>query len=336
MKRYRKLIAALLALAMLFSLCACTGSKPAEPTESTAPTTKPAEPTAEPTIPYPVTYEYEKTDQRVIYEHVIIVGVDGAGSFFSQAECPNLNSIFSDGAITHTAITATPSSSAPCWGTMMLGVAPEIHGLTNNSGLPRGGEDFPSIFMAVGRAFPDAPMASYVHWPNVNTAIVEQRDDLNIKKVSGLPDKYIASKGAQYILENKPVLMYLHLDEPDAAGHSDGYGSEYHLEALTEADRHIGQIYQAIIDAGIADSTLFIVVSDHGGTPEGEHGGSTDAEMQILFAVNGPNILANSELSLNIQDTPAIVSYALGIAQLDTWECVIPDNLFADIPDGEE
>jgi predicted AlkP superfamily phosphohydrolase/phosphomutase len=333
MKKQKKWIVALIVLACVLSLCACVAPTPTQ--TPSVPTTTPSKPAAEPTIPYPVAYSYTKTNQRVIYEHVIIVGVDGAGSFFSQAECLNLNSIFSDGAITHTAITATPSSSAPCWGSMLLGVAPDVHGITNNSGLPRDGEDFPSIFMAVGRAFPDAKLASYVHWPNINTAIIEAREDLPIKKVSSLPDQYIASKGAQYILENKPTLMYLHFDDADAAGHSDGYGSAYHLQTLEKIDRYIGQIYQAIIDAGIADSTLFIVVSDHGGTPDGEHGGDTDAEMQILFAVNGSSVLAGGQISLNIQDVPAIVAYALGIDQLDTWNCTLPQNLFADNPNGD-
>lgn len=331
MQQLRKWISAVLVLALALSLCACI--RP-EPTEPAGPSQQPTQPTTEPTVPGPVTYHYEKTDQRVIYDHVIILGVDGAGGFFTQADCPNLTNIFSDGAITHTATTATPSSSAPCWGSMLLGVSPDVHGITNDSGLPRDGSDYPSIFMAVGKAFPDAKMASYVHWPNINTAIIEAREDLPIKKVSSLPDQYIASKGAKYILENQPKLMYLHFDDADAAGHSDGYGSAYHLQTLEKIDRYIGQIYQAIIDAGMADSTLFIVVTDHGGTPEGKHGGDTAAEMQILFAVNGPSIMANTEIQLNIQDVPAIVAYALGIDQLDTWDCVLPDGMFADIPGG--
>ena len=331
MKQLRKWISAGLVLALALSLCACILP---EPTEPALPTQKPTQPATEPTVPGPVDYEYAKTNQRVIYDHVIILGVDGAGSFFTQADCPNLTNIFSDGAITHTATTATPSSSAPCWGSMLLGVSPDVHGITNNSGLPRDGEDFPSIFVAVGRAFPDAKLASYVHWPNINTAIIEAREDLPIKKVSSLPDQYIASKGAQYILENQPKLMYLQLDDPDAAGHSDGYGSKYHLDALAKTDRYIGQVFQAVIDAGMADCTLFIVVTDHGGTPEGEHGGDTAAEMQIMFAANGASILAGGQISLNIQDVPAIVAYALGIDQLDTWNCTLPQNLFADNPDG--
>jgi hypothetical protein len=38
---------------------------------------------------------------------------------------------------------------------------------------------------------------------------------------------------------------------------------------------------------------------------------------------------------LNIQDVPAIVAYALGIDQLDTWNCTLPQNLFADNPNGD-
>ena len=49
------------------------------------------------------------------YKHVVIIGVDGAGAFFKQANTPNIDFIFMDGAVTYEAITSTPSISAHSW-----------------------------------------------------------------------------------------------------------------------------------------------------------------------------------------------------------------------------
>ena len=65
------------------------------------------------------------------YAHVIVVGIDGAGSFIKDADMPNFQRIFSDGAVTYQALSSQPTISAECWGSMLLGVGPEIHKLTN-------------------------------------------------------------------------------------------------------------------------------------------------------------------------------------------------------------
>ena len=45
-----------------------------------------------------------------VYKHVVVIGVDGAGSFFKETSTPNMDAIFADGAITYEGITESPSS----------------------------------------------------------------------------------------------------------------------------------------------------------------------------------------------------------------------------------
>ncbi|MBP5622488.1 MAG: alkaline phosphatase family protein, partial [Thermoguttaceae bacterium] len=63
--------------------------------------------------------------------HVVVIGVDGGGAFFKQADTPNLDRIFENGAVSYEVITSKPTISAQCWGSMLHGVTPEFHGLTN-------------------------------------------------------------------------------------------------------------------------------------------------------------------------------------------------------------
>ena len=66
------------------------------------------------------------------YSHVIVIGVDGAGSWFKNADTPFFDKIFADGAVTYSALSSKPTISAECWGSMLIGVGPEVHKLTNN------------------------------------------------------------------------------------------------------------------------------------------------------------------------------------------------------------
>ena len=65
------------------------------------------------------------------YRHVIVVGIDGAGAFIREARTPCFDRIFAGGAVTYRALASRPTISAECWGSMLLGVGPEVHGLTN-------------------------------------------------------------------------------------------------------------------------------------------------------------------------------------------------------------
>ena len=55
-------------------------------------------------------------------KRVILFGIDGAGTFFEQAETPNIDRIFKEGAVSNRTLTELPSISAECWGSMLHGV----------------------------------------------------------------------------------------------------------------------------------------------------------------------------------------------------------------------
>ena len=89
------------------------------------------------------------------YAHVVVVGVDGAGAFFREAETPCFDRIFANGAVTYGALASNPSISAECWGSMLLGVGPEIHKLTNGivSSVPYPTDaEHPSVFRRIREA----------------------------------------------------------------------------------------------------------------------------------------------------------------------------------------
>ena len=273
--------------------------------------------------------------ESTLYKHVVIIGVDGAGSFFKDTDTPNMDKIFSDGAITYTGITESPSISAECWASLMHGVNASVHGINANLTTPYPNDsEFPSFFRVIRENDPGAVLGSYTTWQTINNIIVE--DGMGITKVgwSGT-DADLTVKICNYVKSSAPTALYVQFDNVDAAGHTYGFGTEAHLNKITETDALIGKIYDAYTERGIIDDTLFIVTTDHGGTQvpsgsyQGNHGGETAAEKQITFAAKGKTVVKGGTIEdFEIRDTAAIVLHALGYEQPETWTARVPSGLF--------
>ena len=145
-----------------------------------------------------------------------------------------------------------------------------------------------------------------------------------------------------YISKKKPDLLFIHFDSTDGAGHENGYGTENHLKAISGVDKLIGDVFSSAEKAGILDDTLFMVITDHGGTIDdngrGSHGGWTDREKYVTFAAAGKGVCNGEIGEMNIRDLAAIVLYAFGVdAPLfdeKGWTSQIPEGIFkgADLP----
>ena len=276
------------------------------------------------------------------YSHVIVIGVDGAGSWFKDADTPSFDKIFENGALTYRTLSSKPTISAECWGSMLIGVGPEVHKLTNNrvSVLPYNvWSKNPTVFRRIRKAYPEAELGSYCDWNPINKGIVEKRLGVNKQTAK---DKELTPLICDYIREKKPDFLFVHFDSVDGAGHGNGYGTENHIRAIGEVDKLIGDVYSAIESAGISDDTLFMVIADHGGTNgadgKGTHGGWTDEEKYVTFAAAGKGIVSGEIKEMNIRDLAAIVLYAFDIDMPafneKGWTSQIPAGLF-DGYDGE-
>ncbi|MBR3975880.1 MAG: alkaline phosphatase family protein [Clostridia bacterium] len=273
------------------------------------------------------------------YEHVIVLGIDGAGSFIKDAVTPNFDRIFENGAVIYDALASNPSISAECWGSMLLGVGPEVHKLTNGivSSTPYPVDSaFPSLFRRIKEAFPEAELGSFCDWNPITYGIVE--NNLGVSHDSKNDDE-LTPIICDYIRSKKPDFLFIQFDSVDGAGHRHGYGTIEHLKRIGEVDVLVNDVYTAAADAGIIDETLFIVIADHGGTNPGDgsgggHGGWTDGEKYVTFAAAGKGINNTVLEKMNIRDLAAIVLYAFGIEapEFDEagWTSQIPEGLFND------
>ena len=297
--------------------------------ENTENTTAPDETTtATPTQP-------EERPEDTVYKYVAVIGVDGAGAFFENANTPNIDKIFEGGAVTYKCLTANPTISAQCWGSLLHGVIPSVHGLTNaivkTTPYPTDSK-FPSFFKVIRENDANAKLASFSHWNPINVGIVE--DGIGVHKVGDMSDAALTTEICNYVSANNPTALFVQFDEADGSGHSNGYGTAAQLQKITELDSYIGRIYDAYEKKGILDETLFIVTADHGGSGT-SHGGLTDAEKYVMFAASGKTVKKGKIDDIEIRDTAAIVLYALGYEAPETWTARVPSGFFKGVTAGE-
>ena len=338
---YIRMIAFLLAVALLpFGMLACTTQNGTEGTTepsngTTAPTTAPTTPptTAPTTAP---TTQGGSSDTTTIYDkYVVVIGVDGAGAFFQQADTPNMDRIFANGAVTHKGLTESPTISAQCWGSLLHGVTCGVHGLTNDNVTKNSfplDSQFPSIFRVARENNPTARLASFSNYNAINLGIIE--DGLGVDKATADPDAALTENICRYVNEAAPMMLFVQFDDADHEGHSTGYGKQAQLNVISKIDGYIGQIYAAYEAKGILDKTLFIVTADHGGTGT-SHGGLSDAEKYITFAVTGPNVEKGEVQDFEIRDTAAIVNYYFGYTNPESWTARVPSGVFKGVTAGQ-
>ncbi len=345
----KKWICLLLAAVMMMAVVACGPADPsgADTADTTANPDTAAGTSADETTADETDAETTAADEEAVapyvYKHVVVVGVDGAGAFFKEADTPNLDRIFADGAVTYEAITATPSISAQSWGSLFHGVTPEFHGLNNTITEFQSysiDSPYPSFFRVVREQMPEASLASFCHWNNINVGIIEEGIGVHKDHASG--DLKVIKMARDYVKQEvkngngAPTLMFIHLDEADGAGHGNGYGTPAHLKKINQQDGWIKQLYDTYAELGLLEDTLFIVTTDHGGLGT-SHGGDSDVEMKIMFAAVGKTVEKGTIGEMGIRDTAAVVLHALGLSehQPEAWTARVPSGLFVGVEAGE-
>lgn len=277
-------------------------------------------------------FAYEPT--YGVYKHVYIIGVDGAGQFFKNADTPNFDRIFESGTVKYDALTETNTNSAQNWGSILTGVSFFQHGLTNdNTGKTQkmSDVDYPTIFNILRNARPEVELASFVNWQNINYGIIENDVDVTMGNIKD--DKAVADMVCNYINEgNSPTLMFVQFDSVDHVGH-DGFGCESpeFLNQITVVDEYVGQIYDTLNENGLLEDALFIVVADHGHLRQyGGHGGLSMDESLTTIAVSGKTVIAGGTMDkiTRSRDIAAIALYALGVDMPSYFSARVPSDLF--------
>ena len=261
-------------------------------------------------------------------QRVIMIGVDGLSvDGVSTARVPRLRDLISRSAWTLEARGVMPTLSSPNWASAINGAAPEQHGITSNGWLRHKiefqptcqAEDgkFPTIFGLLRSAYPASRIAVFHDWRGFSDLLEKQAPDIMRHEPGAARTTEAAIR---YWMENRPALMFIHLDNVDHAGHSHGWYSNEYYKAVEVADGYIGQVIDMVDGLAARGSTFILVTSDHGGTSHG-HGRNSLAEIQIPWILAGPDVAPGQiTVPVNTFDTALTVAW---IFRLDPPQCWI-------------
>jgi predicted AlkP superfamily pyrophosphatase or phosphodiesterase len=260
--------------------------------------------------------------------HLVIVGCDGFGAIgFTPSNTPVLHRLMRQGAWTLHARGVMPTSSSPNWASMIMGAGPEQHGVTSNdwetnkfeiAPLALGtGPMFPTIFGLLRQQRPKAWIGCVHDWDGFGR-LLEPRAPNLLENVTN--STRTAARACEVIRRYQPTFLFIHFDMVDHAGHEHGWLSPEYFQAVDQADGLIGQVLQALDQAGIRKETVVLMTADHGGLGT-HHGGATMAELEIPWILSGPGVQRGYELRhpVNTYDTAATVAYLFRLKPPAVW-----------------
>lgn len=181
--------------------------------------------------------------------------------------------------------------------------------------------DFSDGIQSIERGRPKAEIGTIYEWDGIRYVV----DTLAMSYEKHVTDKPEVSRAtaryaAEYIKRARPALLNIVFDEPDHVGHEKGHDTADYYRKLAELDGYVGQILQAIDEAGIREETIVIVTADHGGIEKG-HGGKTMMEMETPFIIQGKGIKRGYEFQESMMqfDCAATIAYIFGLEQPQVW-----------------
>lgn len=264
---------------------------------------------------------------------VLLIGLDGVRpDVLAEVATPNIDALIREGAFSSNARTGYPSVSGPGWSSMLIGVWPDKHGVTNNEFENKRYDEYPDFLTRIESVRPDLNTFAVADWLPLVT------DDHNGPIISDAPDvKHVLDGYAmgwaeaddrsvelavEHLAIGDPDAMFVYLGNPDETSHEFRSIGEEYRSAIALADEHVGRLLAAITarPTYAQEDWLILMSTDHGRTPDGEHGGDTPEERTIFYLVSGPSAeVGTLEGSPSIVDVPVTALAHLGIAIDPAW-----------------
>lgn len=253
----------------------------------------------------------------LVTDHVIVISVDGLRpDAIERFGATTMQRLMAEGSYTLDARTILPSKTLPSHTSMLTGVEPEDHGITWNSDETEthGHVAVPTIFeMARERGFTTAAFFSKTKFHHLE--IPNSLDHVDSPERGKFTAGRTLGNVGGYLRTAKPNLMFVHIGEPDYAGHFWGWMSGRYGRAVRVADDAIASVLTDANRAfGVGNYTV-IVTADHGGHGR-NHGSADPRDVTIPWIAWGKGVTPGQELPAGIRtmDTAATAMWLLGVA----------------------
>lgn len=257
--------------------------------------------------------------------HVVLVSIDGLRpDAIAPYAAPVLQRLIREGSHTLSASTILPSKTLPSHVSMLTGLLPERHQVSWNraAATPADAVAAPTVFAeARSRGLRTAAFFSKAKF-----GLLQRPGTLDFSQApGGWFGRWSAARTATdveaYLGDAQPHLLFVHLPDPDVAGHRSGWMSPTYARAVAAADTAVGRILDASTRAFGPSNFTLIVTADHGGHDE-DHGSSDQRDTAIPWIAWGagvePGLLPVD--TVRTVDTASTVLWLLGVSPPSAWD----------------
>lgn len=257
-----------------------------------------------------------------VSQHVVIISIDGLRpDAIDKYDARTIEKLMREGAYSLTAQTILPSKTLPSHTSMLTGVDADDHGITWNSDQTdeHGHVDVPTIFALAHEAgyrtaaFFSKTKFHHLEVPNSLDHVRSPEGGLltgrfTWNRTVGMVEDYLESSA------EAPNLLFVHIGEPDYAGHVFGWMSGIYGLAVKQADRAVAEIIDEANDRFGGGNYTLILTADHGGHGR-DHGSDDPRDTTIPWIIWGKGVQPGAALpAIRTMDTAATALWALGIA----------------------
>ncbi|HEU0014505.1 MAG TPA: ectonucleotide pyrophosphatase/phosphodiesterase [Longimicrobium sp.] len=260
--------------------------------------------------------------EGAVTRHVVIISIDGLrADAIEAADAVHLRGMMREGAWSLQARTIFPSRTLPSHTSMLTGVPPSVHGITfNDERIEREGRvGVPTVFDVAQQA---GLYTSAIFGKAKFRHLIHEGAPRDVEAPAGseiVLAPYIAEQAVQHLRFRRPNLLFIHIPDPDIAGHSLGWMSLPYRTAVRRADGAVSHIVAAARRA-YRDDVVVIVTADHGGHGN-DHGTDDPRDMTIPWIAWGkrvqPGQIREPIVTMN---TAATALWLLGVPIPAAWE----------------
>ncbi len=259
-----------------------------------------------------------------VSRHVVVVSVDGLRPDAIDAyRAPTLQRLIREGSSTLSASTIHPSKTLPSHTSMLTGQPPDRHGVLWNTMATADAStiELPNIFsVARARGYSTAAFFSKAKFQPL-----QLRGTLDYSQAPGgwfgrWSSHRTVSDVETHLSVARPNVLFVHLTDPDAAGHRAGWMTPEYGRAVLAADGAVARLILLAERAYGRENFSLIVTADHGGHGT-NHGSSDPRDVTIPWIAWGqgvkPGVLHSP--AVRTMDTAATVLWVLGLTAPADW-----------------
>ena len=288
-----------------------------------------------------------ETPDGAVSSHVVLVSVDGLRpDAIGEFRARTLQRLMKEGTYTLSARTILPSKTLPSHTSMLTGEDVDEHGITWNTNQvgDHGHVEVPTIFdVAHERGFHTAAFFSKTKFEHLQReGTLDYTQAPSAGRIPWFGDKWDVSRTMgdveRYLGGSTPNLLFVHIGEPDYAGHAHGWMSERYGKAVRAADDALARLIRASDRAYGEGNWTLIVTADHGGHGR-NHGSSDPRDITIPWIAWGKGVQPGGVQladSVRTYDTASTVLWLLGLEEPSDWAGSAVTGAFAAVDAGSE